>query len=147
MSFVRNELHEYNFLCTVTLLFLTETTLYVLTISDCCFEYLCYLFLCFTLFPSAGCCLFSSHSFCMLSRSLLPSLLLVAVIHLKVPAASTSLKVIKFQKKFKECNLPTAHFQGPVYARMLFLQVSTFKPPPHLHTTFLFFPSIIVNIL
>lgn len=79
---------------------------------------------------------FSSSS----SLSLPPSCFAcrMAVICLKVPAAADSENVIKFQKNSRNASCPLPIFQGPVYARTLFLQVSTFNPPSPepAHTTF-----------
>lgn len=102
-------------------------------VSSCCFQYNCYLLL-FSFTPTSFSSLFISLLFCCFSLSLSPPFSPACLSHgchlLKVPAASDPRNVIKFQKNARNASCPLPIFQGPVYARMLFLQVSTFKPPP-----------------
>lgn len=104
--------------------------LHVLYTGGCCFEHLPSSVGLFSLCSRqlvAFSPLFISSCCCV--RSLFPPGS-VAVICPKVPAASDSQNVIKFQKNSRNASCPLPIFQGPVYARMLFLQVSTFNPPP-----------------
>lgn len=106
-------------------------------------EHLCYLPF-FFLFCRVLCsCQMAAYSFHLIlfvlcSLSLLLFCLLLSSAR-RCLQPTLPLNVIEFQKKFKECNLPTAQFFKVLFMQeCYFLQVSTFNPLPLLHTTFLF---------